>query len=81
MDIKVFGTNCPRCKMLEKLVKEVVSENDFQATISKVDCIDEMISYGIVRLPSIAIDGKVLANGIIPSKDEIKELIEGQIDG
>jgi small redox-active disulfide protein 2 len=76
MEIKVLGPGCPKCKQLEKLVKEVVSENSIDATITKVDDIVEIMNYGIMSTPAMVINGKVVIKGFVPSKDEILKKIK-----
>ncbi|OJV34318.1 MAG: hypothetical protein BGO29_08600 [Bacteroidales bacterium 36-12] len=81
MNIKILGTGCPKCKTLEKLAIEVVDENDFDAEISKVEDIVQIMGYGVMRTPALVVNEQVLISGRIPSKDEIKNLIEGHIHG
>jgi len=76
MNIKILGTGCQKCKMLEKLTTEVISENNFSAVINKVENIDDIMNYGILATPALVLDEKVLVSGRVPSKDEIKKLIE-----
>jgi len=76
MNIKILGTGCQKCKMLEKLTTEVISENNFSAVIKKVENIDDIMNYGILATPALVLDEKVLVSGRVPSKDEIKKLIE-----
>ncbi len=81
MNIKILGTSCPNCKRLEKLTAEVVSENNFNAEISKVEDITQIMSYGIMRTPALVFDEKVVVSGRVPSKDEVKNLINKHING
>jgi small redox-active disulfide protein 2 len=76
MEIKVLGPGCPKCKNLEKLTSEVVAENKIEATVEKVDDIMKIMEYGIMRTPGLVIDGKVMFSGRVPSKDELKTIIE-----
>lgn len=81
MNIKILGTGCPKCKALEKLTTEVVTENSFDAEISKVEDIVQIMNYGIMGTPGLVVNEKVLISGRVPSKDEIKKLIEKHING
>lgn len=81
MDIKILGTGCPKCKTLEKMVNEVVSENMFDAQISKVEDIVQIMNYGVMGTPALVINEKVVISGRVPSKDEIKKIIEKYING
>lgn len=74
-DIKVLGTGCPKCKQLEKLVREVVAENAIDAEVTKVDDIVEIMNYGIMSTPAVVIDKKVVLKGYVPSKDELLQKI------
>ena len=75
MNIKVLGTGCPKCKTLEKVTRDAVKQMGITAEIEKVDDIAKIINYGVMRTPALVINEKVVANGRIPSMDEIKELI------
>ncbi len=76
MDIKILGTGCPKCKALEKAVKDAVAETGVDATVSKVEDIVEIMNYGVMSTPALVVDGKVLVKGRVPSMDEIKSLIK-----
>lgn len=74
-DIKVLGTGCPKCKQLDKAVREVVAENSIDAEVTKVEDIVEIMNYGIMSTPALVIDNKVVLKGYVPSKDEILKKI------
>lgn len=75
MEIKILGPGCPNCKTLEKSTREVVEKNNINATISKVEDIMEIMSYGVMKTPALVIDGKVVMKGRVPSVDEIAKLL------
>jgi len=75
MNIKILGTGCPKCKTLEKLITEVVSENNFDAEISRVEDIVQIMNYGVMGTPGLVINEKVVVSGRVPSKKEIIKLI------
>jgi small redox-active disulfide protein 2 len=81
MIIKILGTGCPKCKNLEKITNEVVNENNFEAEISKVEDIIEIMKYGVLSTPGLVINEKVAISGRVPSKDEIKKQIEKHQNG
>ncbi len=81
INIKILGTGCQKCKTLEKLTTEVVAENSFDAEISKVEDIVQIMNYGVIGTPALVLNEKVLISGRVPSKDEIKKLIEKHING
>ena len=75
MEIKILGTGCPKCKTLEQTVRNVVSKNDIDATVSKVDEIMDIMKYNVMTLPAVVIDEKVVVKGRVPSEDEILKLL------
>jgi len=76
MEIKVLGPGCSNCKTLEKSVHTAVSELQIDAAISKVDDIQKIMQYGVMRTPALVINEKVIMSGRVPSVKELKELIE-----
>lgn len=76
MEILVLGTGCTKCKSLEKLVHEVVKEQNMDAQVSKVEDIMEIMKYGVMSTPGLVVDGKVMMSGKLPSKKEIIELLK-----
>lgn len=75
MIIKVLGTGCVNCKNLEKAAFNAVAELGINASIEKVEDIQKIMSYGIMRTPALVIDEKVVLYGRVPSITEIKEII------
>lgn len=69
--IEILGTGCPKCKKLEENAKKAVEDLGIKAEIKKITDINEIISYGIMSTPAIAINGAVKASGRIP---EVKEI-------
>lgn len=79
INLKILGTGCSKCKTLEKAVTEVVSENNFDADIQKVEDIVQIMNYGIMTTPALLINEKIAFSGRVPSKTEIKKFIEKSI--
>ena len=75
MEIKILGTGCPKCKALEKLTREVVEKNGFNANITKVEDIMDIIKYTIMTTPALVVNEKVEIKGRIPSAEEIKQVL------
>lgn len=74
--VEILGKGCPRCKQTEKLVKIAIEELGIEATIEKVQDINEIISRGVVSTPAVAVDGKIVVSGRIPSLEEIKKILQ-----
>ena len=75
MNILILGTGCAKCKSLEKATRDVVAEMDLDAEVTKVEDIVEIMSFGVMTTPALVIDGKVVVNGRVPDKNELKQLL------
>jgi small redox-active disulfide protein 2 len=75
MEIKVLGTGCPNCKRLEKLTRKVVGELGVEATVTKVQDLDQIMAYDILSTPALVIDEQVVVSGRVPRKDEVEAWI------
>ncbi|KHO52022.1 MAG: Redox-active disulfide protein 2 [archaeon GW2011_AR13] len=76
MKIKILGTGCPNCKVLEKNTKDAVEELKIKAEIEKVTDITKIMEYGIMSIPALVIDEKVVSYGKVLSSNEIKKLLK-----
>jgi small redox-active disulfide protein 2 len=76
MDIKILGTGCPKCKALEKLTREVVEKNGFDATVTKVEDIMAIMKYNVMSTPALVVNENVEIKGRIPSAEEIRLVFE-----
>jgi small redox-active disulfide protein 2 len=75
MEIKVLGPGCANCKRLFQEAERAVKEAGVTATLVKVEAMEEIASYGILRTPGLVIDGQVVAAGRIPLTPEIVSMI------
>ena len=75
MEIKVLGPGCANCKRLFQEAERAVAQAGVAATLTKVESMEEIAGYGILRTPGLVIDGKVVASGRIPLTPEIVTMI------
>ncbi|WP_308993874.1 thioredoxin family protein [Mariniflexile litorale] len=73
--IKILGTGCSKCKAMTTVVQEVISENNMDASIEKVEDIIEIMKFNVMTTPALVIDGVVTIKGRVPSKDEVLALL------
>lgn len=76
MDIKVLGPGCAKCRALEKQVQEVVTELGMDATVEEVKDMVKIMEYRVMITPGLVIDGKVVSSGHVPSKGDVRKMIE-----
>jgi small redox-active disulfide protein 2 len=77
--IKVLGTGCANCKSLERATMSAVSELNIIVDIEKVEDIQKIITYEVMRTPALVINEKVALYGRVPSVAELKEIIQKYI--
>lgn len=76
MEIKVLGTGCAGCKALYETVKQAVGELELNATVVKEEDIMKIMSYNVMQLPALVVDGEVVSKGRRLSLAEVKELLK-----
>ncbi len=76
MNIKVLGTGCSNCKTLEKSVINALTEMNYSADVEKVEDIQKIMGYGIMRTPGLVINDTLVLSGRVPGMKELKEIIE-----
>jgi small redox-active disulfide protein 2 len=74
--IKVLGPGCPKCKTTFNNVQEAVKQLGIEATIIKIEDIEEMMSYNVLTTPVLMIDEVVKIKGRIAQTNEIIELLK-----
>ena len=75
MEIKVLGTGCARCRSLEKITQKAVEELKLDATVEKVEDIQKIMEYAVMRTPALVINEKVVMSGQVPNVAQIKDLL------
>jgi len=75
MEIKVLGTGCAKCKSLEKITRKAVDELNLDASVEKVEDIQKIMEYAVMRTPALVINEKVVLSGQVPKVSELKELL------
>ena len=73
--LQILGTGCQNCVRLAKNAEEAVKAKGGDYEIEKVTDIREIMRYGVMQTPALAIDGKVKSVGKMLSAEEIKKLL------
>jgi len=66
---------CARCNDLEKRVRDALAELGIAADVKHVTDLKEIAAMGVLMTPGLAVDGRVVSQGKLPSKDELKKLL------
>lgn len=73
--IQILGTGCPKCKKLAENAEAAARELDIEHEVQKVTDINEIMKFGVMVTPALAVDGVVKAVGKVPSPDQIKAML------
>jgi small redox-active disulfide protein 2 len=73
--LQILGTGCPKCKKLAEETEKAAKALGIEYALTKVTDIQEIINFGIMTTPGLAVDGVVKVAGRIPKPDEIKQIL------
>lgn len=76
LDIKVLGSGCKKCELLEVNTKEALASLNIQANVSHVKEFDEIAKYGVMSTPALVINNKVVSTGKVLTKEEVVKIIK-----
>jgi small redox-active disulfide protein 2 len=73
--VQILGTGCPKCKKLAENAQAAVQQAGMECEIVKVTDINEIMKFGVMLTPALAIDGQVKVVGKVPGPEEIKKML------
>jgi small redox-active disulfide protein 2 len=80
MKIQILGTGCPKCKKLAENAETAARELGVAFELEKVSDINDILAFGVMITPALAVDGEVKLVGKVPAVAELKEIIGGKSD-
>lgn len=75
--IQILGTGCPKCKKLTENAETAAKTLGIEYAIEKVTDINEIMEFGVMMTPALAVNGAVKVVGKVPSVAEIEALLKG----
>lgn len=76
MTIKILGQGCADCRKLCENVKEAVGNIGADAEIQYITDLTKIVLYGVMQLPALVVDEKVLSAGKVLKPKEIEKLLK-----
>ena len=73
--VQILGTGCPKCRQLEANARTAVADLGRQVEVVKIEDIREIMGFGVMTTPALAVDGVVKSKGKVLSPAEIAALI------
>lgn len=75
MKIQILGTGCPKCQKLAEIAKQAADELKLTYELVKVTNLNDIMGFGVMVTPALAVDGSVKVSGKVPTVDEVKKLL------
>ena len=73
--IHILGTGCPKCKKLTENSEKAAHELSGEYEIVKVTDVNEIMKFGVMMTPALAVENEVKSVGKVLSVEEIKKII------
>lgn len=75
--VKVLGTGCARCRELDASVRSVIEELGLPLSVEHITDFPSIAAYGVMSMPALVVNGKVVVCGRVPDRNELKKLLSG----
>jgi len=75
--VQILGAGCPKCRQLAANAEAAAEELGIDYEIEKVTDINEIMRFGVMVTPALAVDGTVRVVGKVPSPAAIRDLLTG----
>ena len=73
--IQILGTGCPKCRALTANAEQAVKELGIEAVVEKVEKIMDIMKFGVMITPALAVDGTVKSAGKVLGAEDIKKFL------
>lgn len=73
--IQVLGTGCKKCASLKENVEAALKEANIEAEVQMIEDINEIVKFGVMSTPALAIDGELKIVGKVASTAEILRIL------
>ncbi len=75
MEVRLYGASCSRCEHLDTMVKQILSRRGLKVDYQYITDISEMSRAGIMGSPALAVGGKVVLSGQVPTEKHLEGII------
>ena len=75
MTIKILGTGCRNCVILDRVTREAVTALALDASVGQVEDYQAIMDSGMMTTPALVIDDHVLLAGRVPTPTALRQLL------
>ena len=79
--IKVLGAGCKSCHEQYENAKEAVNNLGLSVEVEYITDVAKVMEYGVMSMPAIVVNEKVVAFGKVLTEKEITKILGGIING
>lgn len=73
--LQILGQGCPKCKKLAQNTETAAKNLGIEYTLEKVTDINDIMKFGVMMTPALAVDGQVKVIGKVPDVEKLKEVL------
>ncbi|WP_039925607.1 thioredoxin family protein [Treponema vincentii] len=78
LTVKVYGSGCKGCQTLHQNVIDALAEMNLVANVEYITDLQKVMEAGIMSMPTLSVNEKVVSSGKILGIPEIKKIIEAE---
>lgn len=75
MKLQILGTGCRKCQKLTAQAEAAVQKLGLPYQLEKVTDVNQILGFGVMMTPALAVDGTVKVAGRVPSVEELERLL------
>jgi small redox-active disulfide protein 2 len=73
--LQILGTGCPKCRQLTENAEAAARDLGIEYELEKVTDVNDIMKFGVMLTPALAVDGEVKVVGKVPSSEEVKKML------
>jgi len=74
--LQVLGTGCSKCQKLAANTEAAAKAMGIEYELVKVTDINEIMEFGVMVTPALAVDGEVKVVGKVPDPEAIQDFLK-----
>ncbi|PNU21002.1 thioredoxin family protein [Geothermobacter hydrogeniphilus] len=73
--IQILGTGCAKCRKLAENTRQAADRIGLEYEMEKVTDINDIMKFGLMATPGLAVNGTLVLSGKVPSPAELEKLL------
>jgi small redox-active disulfide protein 2 len=73
--LQILGTGCAKCTRLADATRAAADSMGIEYDLQKVTDLNDIMKFGVMMTPALAVDGVVKVVGRVPDVEAIREML------